>query len=435
MIPSLSPLIQLRKRVINDCFKLYSLPQNLAYQELLPLDVIPSSSSKKLAILLMTYKREATTNELAKISNQSAALIRELRKDGFEFQGDSRHPFLYKNKKGETCRRIIGVKEPKAEIKTLAKSLIDKSIAACLSAIEIYNKPDFKYREEIFSVLAVNAWELLLKAKIITENGNNVESIWQLDKDGAPIVKAGMHQTIGIFEALQKLNSEKILNKDCCKNLEGLIEIRNASIHFINKSPELAQNVQEFGMACLLNYVVATSEWFERDLSSYSFFLMPMSFFYPSELEKSLFSENPKEVSKLLRFLEKAKASSSLDSNSKYLIFQKITFGFTRSETRESDLTAKTVTADADVSVKMDEESFIETYYPLEYEKIIEHLRKKIQRFKVNDEFRRTMRELESDGDKFCKPKYRNHRKKTGNPKKWYSPKILEALYKHYSNS
>ncbi|BAW80716.1 hypothetical protein TAO_1346 [Candidatus Nitrosoglobus terrae] len=34
-----------------------------------------------------------------------------------------------------------------------------------LSAIEIYNKPDFKYREEIFSIIAINAWELLLKAK------------------------------------------------------------------------------------------------------------------------------------------------------------------------------------------------------------------------------------------------------------------------------
>ncbi len=435
MTPSQNSAIQSQKQIIYDCSKLFDLPKNPAILELLPLNIIPDSASKKLAILLMTYKREATTNELAKISNQSAALVRELRKNGFVFQGDSRHSFLYKNKKGETCRRIIGVKEPKAEIKILAKSLIDKSIAACLSAIEIYNKPDFKYREEIFSVLAVNAWELLLKAKIITENGNNVEAIWQLDKDGIPIVKAGMHQTIGIFEALQKLNSEKILDKDCCKNLEGLIEIRNTSIHFINKSHDLAQNVQEFGMACLLNYVVATNEWFERDLSSYSFFLMPMSFFYPSELEKSLFSENPKEVSKLLHFLEKAKASSSLDSNSKYRISQRITIDFTRSESRESNFTAKMATSSEAVPVKMDEESIFEKYYRLEYNKIIELIRKKFPGFKVNNEFHGIMKKLEGDGEKFCKLKYLNHLKKTGTHKKWYSPKVLEELYKHYSNS
>ena len=42
--------------------------------------------------------------------------------------------------------------------------ILDKSIAACVSAIEVYNKPDFRYREETFSILMVNAWELLLKS-------------------------------------------------------------------------------------------------------------------------------------------------------------------------------------------------------------------------------------------------------------------------------
>ncbi|WP_235417413.1 DUF3644 domain-containing protein, partial [Leyella stercorea] len=42
------------------------------------------------------------------------------------------------------------------------ESLIDKSIGSMLSAIEIYNKPDFKYREETFAILAINSWELLL---------------------------------------------------------------------------------------------------------------------------------------------------------------------------------------------------------------------------------------------------------------------------------
>ena len=43
--------------------------------------------------------------------------------------------------------------------------LYRKAEAALISAIEAYNKPDFKYREETFSILALNAWELLLKAK------------------------------------------------------------------------------------------------------------------------------------------------------------------------------------------------------------------------------------------------------------------------------
>ena len=54
------------------------------------------------------------------------------------------------------------------------ESLVDKSIGSMLSAIEIYNKPDFKYREETFSILAINSWELLLKARILKLSGYRI---------------------------------------------------------------------------------------------------------------------------------------------------------------------------------------------------------------------------------------------------------------------
>ena len=38
-----------------------------------------------------------------------------------------------------------------------------------IAAIEVYNKPDFLYRGETFSILAINSWELLLKAKHIKD--------------------------------------------------------------------------------------------------------------------------------------------------------------------------------------------------------------------------------------------------------------------------
>ena len=49
------------------------------------------------------------------------------------------------------------------------KKLIEKAIAATVSAIEIYNKPDFRYRSETFCILAINGWELLFKAKWLSE--------------------------------------------------------------------------------------------------------------------------------------------------------------------------------------------------------------------------------------------------------------------------
>lgn len=72
--------------------------------------------------------------------------------------------------------------------------LLEKSVHSALSAIEIYNKPDFKYREESFSILMVNTWELLLKARILQRNKNKLESIYIVDpnqtrKDGTSYKK------------------------------------------------------------------------------------------------------------------------------------------------------------------------------------------------------------------------------------------------------
>jgi len=63
-------------------------------------------------------------------------------------------------------------------MKAIYKQLVDKSIAAALAAIEVYNKPDFRYREESFVILLVNAWELLLKAKILKDSKNRLSSLY-----------------------------------------------------------------------------------------------------------------------------------------------------------------------------------------------------------------------------------------------------------------
>ena len=67
---------------------------------------------------------------------------------------------------------------------------VDKSIQAMLSAIELYNKPNYTYREESFAILMVNAWELLLKANKLKNNNGNMTSIYVIEskttKDNKP---------------------------------------------------------------------------------------------------------------------------------------------------------------------------------------------------------------------------------------------------------
>lgn len=73
------------------------------------------------------------------------------------------------------------------------RSLLDKSINSMLSALEIYNKPDFKYREETFAILSINSWELLFKAQLLKKSGYKMNSIYKmvpkLKKDKTPSKK------------------------------------------------------------------------------------------------------------------------------------------------------------------------------------------------------------------------------------------------------
>ena len=47
-----------------------------------------------------------------------------------------------------------------------------------VAAIDVYNKPDFSYREETFSILALNAWELLLKARYLAHHSNDLRCLY-----------------------------------------------------------------------------------------------------------------------------------------------------------------------------------------------------------------------------------------------------------------
>ena len=101
-------------------------------------------------------------------------------------------------------------------MKSISRSLFEKSISAVLASTELYNKPDFFYHEKSFAILAVNAWELLLKARILQLSSNSLNSITQYEipklKSGIPSKikkkiknRAGNIQTVGIFKAYDLL--------------------------------------------------------------------------------------------------------------------------------------------------------------------------------------------------------------------------------------
>ena len=168
------------------------------------------------------------------------------------------------------------------------RSLLDKSIASMLSAIEVYNKPNFQYREETFAILAVNAWELLLKAIVLRQNKYKLRSLYVLkpyiNKNGIKSTtrkfidknRSGNPKTISIIETLSILQNKKYLSQNLCGNIEALIELRDNSIHFANMN-DISRQVQELGFACIKNYITLIKEKdIEIDISNYNFYLMPL---------------------------------------------------------------------------------------------------------------------------------------------------------------
>ncbi|MEP6755954.1 MAG: DUF3644 domain-containing protein [Chthonomonadales bacterium] len=159
--------------------------------------------------------------------------------------------------------------------------LVDHAINMAMSAIEIYNKPDFKGREAIFSVLMVTAWEALLKAKVVKDNNNKIQSIYVRESTGKNWKRKNNsnkdYLTIGIDQAIRACGLPRIV----ADNLGELIEIRDAAIHLVCASPTLPYVTFVLGSATLQNFAKLSRDWFGRSLSDYNFYILPLSFSYP----------------------------------------------------------------------------------------------------------------------------------------------------------
>lgn len=168
----------------------------------------------------------------------------------------------------------------------------EKSQAAMLAAIEVYNKPKFTYREETFCLLAINAWELMLKAKVLRENGNQIRAIQVFEprklKGGTfsrvhktlKKNRSGNALTIGIPSCINALRMRGFsLSPAVSTNIDALTEVRDNAVHFIVASEILQRGVLEIACATIKNYVLLSKQWFDRDLTTEFTLTMPLAFF------------------------------------------------------------------------------------------------------------------------------------------------------------
>lgn len=187
-----------------------------------------------------------------------------------------------------------------------SRILAEHSVKMALAAIEVYNKPDFKNREQIFAILMVTSWETLLKAKIVKDNGNRLESIYVKEKGRYKTKpKTKQHFTIGLDEAMLRCG----LSRTLLDNIESLGDVRNAAVHLTAESTALPYLVFSLGAATLRNFAKLAERWFKLGLSHYNFYILPLGFSYPFKtLTAAALEKEPEEIAAIVRDVARSQA-------------------------------------------------------------------------------------------------------------------------------
>lgn len=313
---------------------------------------------------------------------------------------------------------------------------MDRSISAMLAGIEIYNKPLFPYRVESFTMLAINAWELLFKAKWLQDNRNNISCLHVYEKktlkDGTRSRKetikrtsSGAPFTHSIDYLTKKLFEVRQIPREVVENLSLLQEFRNASVHFYLRSLESAQRLQELSMASVKNYTTLVQDWFGRALSDFDFFLMPLALLNPPvqyQHDKSV------EEQRFLDYLMKNGFNNRAPS-SKFSVAINVEVKFTR--TKESSAIAVRLTNEEGVpKVSLSDDQILQRYR-YSYRELTDICKDRYVDFIENSEYHKLRKRLEKD-PRYVYIRLLDPKNVNGLNKKMYSEAILTELDKHY---
>jgi len=319
--------------------------------------------------------------------------------------------------------------------------LTKKSVDCMVSAIEIYNKPNFRYREELFSILAINSWELILKAKILADSNNDVRTIYSREyptnnngqKSKRWVYKenrSGNKLTLDIFGALKRLESNGLIDNVCHENIDLLIEIRDNAIHFYNTDQLLALKIQEVGMANLKSYLAYVQTWFSINLDKYNFYLMPMSFFHSVNPSLVTIGSHDAAVTGLLKLIAEKEISHPFNEDSPHNISIAIEARIVKS----SDIDAQKLKISNDpnapgVRIKIED---IQKTHPLDYKELTDKLSKRYSNFKINQKYHYIRKQLTSD-QRYFLAYPQNPMNPQGASKPFYSVEVFDEFDKHYS--
>jgi len=328
---------------------------------------------------------------------------------------------------------------------SLEKALVSNARSAMFAAVEIHNKPIFEYRYEVCTLLAINAWELALKAYIAEE----LKSVRLIKNDGT---------TKPFLECLACVSSNLGKSFEPQRhNLEILYEYRNKVAHFYQDDLGIVV------LGLLKASVFFFSEFMDKHFGEKLYemanlILLPIGFTKPmSPLDFLSNQSAAKECSAEVKaFLESIKKSS--ESLQKQGIDDSIIVNYSiglvnESRIKNADLTAAinnalpqgnallftmssssaNLTNDPSAKlIRLSEESIFNDIFTDSYYDVVKAARERFSDFVQNAHFNNVMRELKKNPN-IARMRLLNPRNPKGGHQMFYSKGVLDELSKHYN--
>lgn len=323
--------------------------------------------------------------------------------------------------------------------------IFSKSESALVAAIEAYNRPTSHYREENFCILALNAWELLIKAKLLAQHSEDLRCLYLRErvkkksggyskKFGWKKGRSGNKYTHGLNKAIVELEKTPGIRLDNAvkKNLEAVTEVRDTSVHYINAGPEFAQRVHEIGTACITNFVKLAQGWFNQDLSKYNLYLMPIGFVPVSGVATGIVIGL--EERNLVDYIVNLAHNTEINSGD-FSVSLEIDVSLKRAGSTAEGAFALTNDPSDPSATKLyltDEEILKD--FPWNYKDLCDHLAGRYSDFSRNQKFFAIKKPLIDDA-KYVHIRYLDPKNPKSSQKGFYKPTIINEFDKHYTRT
>jgi Protein of unknown function (DUF3644)/EC042_2821-lke REase len=139
----------------------------------------------------------------------------------------------------------------------LKGQLLNKSIEAYILALETINRLSITYRVETFAYLICNAWELLLKARLLHLAGNNRAAIYYKRQ------KKEDKRTLALRDCVDKIFCDP--QDPVRRNIELIADLRDQAVHLVIS--QVPREVLALFQASVINYHKFLGNWFSVSLS------------------------------------------------------------------------------------------------------------------------------------------------------------------------